>query len=197
MISLYTKYNYIACAVDVYHDVSQDEAGEIPGWRAPAVSAKYHANIYFADWIMIANAGAHHGYTMPITYSICKCATSQHLNHHLPAGNQHWFYLTQFTHFNVINNCQNEYIIPIYSCKSSLVFINWGYDLHPRPHHPQSLSVIDPGELQPPHHNLHSDIYIISKFINLHFSCAFGGEGGPQLQSAEVEKIPQRLRPSL
>ncbi len=31
----------------------------------------------------------------------------------------------------IINNCQNECVMPNYSCMSSIVFINWRYDLHP------------------------------------------------------------------
>ncbi len=51
---------------------------------------------------------------------------------------KHRFYLLQIkqlicfkSHIYMINNCQNQYIILIYSCVPYLVFINWVYGLHP------------------------------------------------------------------
>ncbi len=52
----------------------------------------------------------------------------------------------------MINNYQNEYIIPIYSCMSALVFTNLGHSLIPHLIHPKHLRFTDQLELQPPLH---------------------------------------------
>ncbi len=81
---------------------------------------------------------------------------------------------------HLYNKLVSKWIISIYSCMLSLVFINGGYGRHPPTSWPSTLQLYWPVELQPPqwpYLNVMFDIHVISKFINLCFSNAFGGWG--------------------
>ncbi len=75
----------------------------------------------------------------------------------------------------------------------SLVFIYWWYSHHSPPHDHQHLSFTERRKLQPFRHYLHCDIHVISKFIKLRFSYAFGECKGSDSNCSQLNLIKTQI----
>ncbi len=93
---------------------------------------------------------------------------------HLNCTLKNAYFICFNSHIYVINNCQNDYIIPISSCVSSLVFNYWEYGLNYL-FHDTTSQLYQLRGLQP----LHFDLYVIQIQKSMFFECLWrSGDGG-------------------